>query len=347
MSYLKILIVPMLIAFIATPFAKKVASMIGAIDVPRDNRRMHTKPIPRLGGLAIFIAATISILIFEKMSPEIIGFLIASVIITITGIIDDVKELPAKLKLGIQILAAVVLYFAGIRIEILSDPIFSDHGYIGLQWYLSFPLTVFWIVGVTNTINLIDGLDGLSAGISAIAAISMGIVTALDGNYAAAAFAFIIAGSAIGFLPYNFNPASIFMGDTGALYLGISLAAISIEGAVKSTTAVAFVIPMLILGLPLFDTSFAMFRRYRNGKPIMGADRGHIHHKLIDLGFGQKKTVLILYGVGIAFGLLAILIYTSLDFVSGIILIAIFVAVLLLFKNKIRALIVKARRKRG
>ncbi|MDO5707641.1 MAG: MraY family glycosyltransferase [Andreesenia angusta] len=333
MNYLLIIIVPIIISFIATPFAKKIAIILGAIDDPkRDDRRAHTKPTPRLGGLAIYIAATISIFIFEDLSSEIIGLLIGSSLIAITGVIDDIKDLPAKIKLLIQIIAAIILYYFGIRIEIISDPIFSEYGYLSLVWYLSFPITIIWIVGVTNTINLIDGLDGLSAGISAIAGISMGVVAILDGNTVAASLSFILAGSALGFLPYNFNPASIFMGDTGALYLGFVLSAISIEGAVKSTTAVAFICPILILGLPILDTFLAMFRRFRSGKPIMGADRGHIHHRLIDQGFTQRKTVVFLYGAGIAFGILAIIVY-NMRFYYAIALIILFSMSLLVAKN--------------
>ena len=345
-NYIFILLVPLLIAFIATPFAKKVAVILGAIDDPkRDDRRAHTKPTPRLGGLAIYIAATISIIIFEDMTNEIIGLLIGSSLIALAGVIDDIKDLPAKLKLLIQIIAAIILYYSGIRIEIISAPMFSDYGYFSLAWYISFPTTIMWIVGVTNTINLIDGLDGLSAGISAIAGLSMGVVAILDGNIVAASLSLIIAGAALGFLPYNFNPASIFMGDTGALYLGFVLSAISIEGAVKSTTAVAFITPILILGLPIFDTAFAMIRRFKNGKPIMGADRGHIHHRLIDLGLTQKRTVIFLYTVGIVFGILAIIVY-HMSFVNSVILIITFAIILLLLKRRVKEFVKKVKNRK-
>lgn len=335
-NYLIIFIVPAIIAFIATPFAKKVAYHFGAIDVPKDNRRVHKKPIPRLGGLAIFIATMISIIIFEDLNKEIIGILIGGAIIAGIGIIDDIKPVEAKTKLFFQVLAAVVAYISGINIEIVSIP-FIDGGYIGLQGYISFPLTILWIVGITNTINLIDGLDGLSAGISAIAGISMGIVGIMDGNFIAASLSLIIAGSAIGFLPYNFNPASIFMGDTGALFLGFILAAASIEGTVKSATAVAIVIPLLVLGVPIFDTFFAMLRRYRSGRPLMEADRGHVHHKLLDLGLGQKRTVLILYIVGAVFGISAIIMY-KMSFIQSIILLIVVAVVVIVALNKLREL---------
>lgn len=334
LEYLIVLIIPMIISFIFTPFAKKIANSLGAIDKPDGYRRMHVEPTPRMGGLAIYIAVIIGVLIFEEKSTEIIGFLIASTIIVIMGMVDDTKALPAKLKFLVQVIVAIILYKFGIKIEILTDPIFSESGYIGFNWYISLPLTIIWIVGVTNTINLIDGLDGLSAGVSAIAAVSLGIVTMLDGNQVASVLAFILAGSALGFLPYNFKPASIFMGDTGSLFLGISLAVISIEGAVKAATTVAFIIPIIILGLPIFDTLFAMIRRAINRKPIMGADRGHIHHKLVDRGYSHLKTVLVLYSISIIFGFLAVKIYTSFDFKTGVMVVIVASVLVSIFFKK-------------
>lgn len=343
MNYIIVFLVPMLIAFIATPFAKKAAVFMGAIDVPKDERRVHKKPIPRLGGLAIYIATIISILIFVDLTTEIIGILIGGTLIALTGVYDDIKPLDAKVKLILQILSAVIIFVAGVKIEIIRTPFF-DYGHIGFPWYLSFPLTVLWVVGITNTVNLIDGLDGLSAGISAIAGLSLGIVGIMDGNYTAASLSLIIAGSAIGFLPYNFNPASIFMGDTGALFLGFVLAAASIEGTVKSATAVAVVIPMLVLGLPIFDTFFAMLRRYRNKRPLMEADRGHVHHKLLDLGLGQRRTVLILYVVGVIFGISAIVIY-NMNFIFSVIIVILMVALVGFAMMKLRDLSIKIKRR--
>lgn len=328
-------LVPLLISFIATPFAKKIAHMAGAIDVPKDDRRIHKKPIPRLGGLAIYIATVTSTLIFMDKTSEMIGILAGGTIIAITGIADDIKPMSAKLKMLLQIVAAGVLIYSGIKIEIVTNP-FSDIGYFSLGM-LSVPITLLWIVGITNAVNLIDGLDGLSAGVSAISALSLAAISYMAGDNTTMVISLIIAGSALGFLPYNFNPASIFMGDTGALFLGFVLSAVSIEGAVKSATTVAIIVPLLALGLPIFDTTFAMLRRYKNKRPIMEADRGHLHHRLLDIGFGQRRTVIILYTINALFGTCAIVMY-RLSFLHSLIFLLVIFTIVVTGMFKLRAL---------
>ncbi|TZE81302.1 MraY family glycosyltransferase [Calorimonas adulescens] len=291
-----------LIAFLVTPMAKVIAIKVGAIDMPGEERRIHTRPIPRMGGLSIFAAFVLSTLVFMPMDIKTVGLILASSLIVVMGIVDDIKGLSATVKMGGQILAAMVLVFFGFRIEWLTSPL---DGMIYLGW-LSIPATVFWVVGITNTFNLIDGLDGLAAGISAISSVTMFVVALLNGRDTAAMLLLIVAGAALGFLPHNFNPAKIFMGDTGSLFLGFVLSAISIQGTIKGATAIAIVIPVLAMGLPIFDTAIAIVRRAKNGMPIMQPDRGHLHHRLLDMGFTQRQVVLILYAISGILGVVAI-----------------------------------------
>jgi len=309
-----------LLAFIlavsATPIAKKLAFRIGAIDIPKDDRRMHNKPIARLGGLAIVTAFLVSIL-FNVVSAAVtstgtftvtsqfFGMIIGILIIVAIGIVDDVKQLGAKLKFAIQIVAAVIVVATGTSINFVSNPL-AVTGMSNLSPVISFIFSVFWIVGITNAINFIDGLDGLAAGVSSIASLSLFIVSVLRGDVITAMITAALAGAALGFLPYNFNPAKIFMGDTGSTFLGFTLAVVSIQGTLKQYAAIAIAIPLLVLGLPLFDTLFAIVRRILQGKSPMEADRGHLHHRLIDMGLSQKQSVLVLYAVSSAMGLCAI-----------------------------------------
>ncbi|AFS77275.1 UDP-GlcNAc:undecaprenyl-P GlcNAc 1-P transferase TagO [Gottschalkia acidurici 9a] len=322
-SYLIAFILPFVLAYIFTPIAKKLAHKVGAIDVPKDERRVHKQPIPRLGGLAIYLATIISIIILAPIDKTTISILIGGTIIAVTGIIDDIKPMSAKVKLLFQILAAVVVIFGGVKIEFITNP--SSKELLALKGF-AIPITIFWIVGITNTLNLIDGLDGLSAGVSGISSLSflfvgLNVASKLDDPSIMVLpilMAVILAGSAFGFLPHNFNPARIFMGDTGSLFLGFMLSIIAIEGYLKSFATIAVVIPILILGIPIFDTSFAILRRLANKKPIMEADRGHLHHRLLDKGFSQKQTVLVLYSISILLGISAIL-FTNLSFGIGVV----------------------------
>lgn len=305
-----------IVAFSATPVAKRIAFKVGAVDVPKDGRRMHKKPIARLGGLAIFAGFLVTILFyiighyggisgFFTPDKQLMGLLGGILIIVALGIIDDIRPLNAKLKFAIQILAALVVVLTGTRIDKLTNP-FVPGGMSFLSDYIAYPLTILWIVGITNAINLIDGLDGLAAGVSSIASLSLFFVSLITGDFDTAFITAALAGSSLGFLPYNFNPAKIFMGDTGATFLGFTLGVISIQGMVKSYAALAIAIPILVLGLPLFDTIFAILRRLLKGKSIMEADRGHLHHRLIDMGLSQKQSVAVLYITSSALGLCAI-----------------------------------------
>ena len=304
------------ISFISTPLVRKLAYKVGAIDVPEDERRVHKTPIPRLGGLAIFIGFMLSFIIYCRINyitidKGIIGVLLGGTIIIAVGVIDDTKSLSAKYKLLGQIVAACILIAAGIRVEYMTNffriesiPFLSgEQIHFGI---IAIPITIFWVVGITNTVNLIDGLDGLACGISAIAAGILAYVAyikpELPDSQLTLIFALGIVGSCIGFLPYNFNPAKIFMGDTGSLFLGFMLSAISINGFIKGPTILAVLVPLFALGLPIFDTAFAILRRKIQGKPVMEADKGHLHHRLLSLGLGQKRTVLVLYIISLLLG---------------------------------------------
>ena len=292
-----------------TPIIKVLARKVGAMDVPKDGRRMHHVPIPRLGGLAIYIAFMVSILIFCKNIPhQVQGILLASTIIVVLGVLDDIMTLHALPKFAVQIAAAIVVTLYGCRIEHI--------GGWQLPVWLSYAATVIWIVAITNAVNFIDGLDGLASGISAISAGSMLVVALLlpSGDPTAQACVLLLAaivGACIGFIPYNFNPATIFMGDTGSTFLGFMLASISVFGLFKTYAVISFAVPFLVLGLPIFDLCFAVIRRLAHGQSPMHADRGHVHHRLIDMGFSQKQAVAIAYLLSAILGLSAVVLTDS------------------------------------
>lgn len=290
------LAVAFLISFSATPTVIALAHKIKAIDIPKDERRVHKKPIPLIGGLAIFYGFVISVLCFAVIDRQVMGLLLGSVIIVTVGVIDDMRDLSAKLKLLFQIVAAAIVIYFGVEIEYVANPFAKWFGpqYINLGLW-SIPITMIWIIGVTNAVNLIDGLDGLACGVSTIASVALLSMTLLSQNLNAAIITAALAGAGFGFLPYNFNPAKIFMGDTGSTFLGFVLACISIQGIMKMYALISIAVPVLILGLPIFDTLFAIMRRIAKKKPIMAPDRGHLHHRLLDMGFSQRQTVTILY----------------------------------------------------
>ncbi|CCQ94703.1 putative undecaprenyl-phosphate N-acetylglucosaminyl 1-phosphate transferase [[Clostridium] ultunense Esp] len=300
-------IISVAISLFMTPVARKLAIKLGAVDIPKDERRVHNKPMPLMGGLAIYIAILVSSLVFLPIDKTLVSIIIGGSIICISGIIDDIKGLSPKAKLVFQVIASIVLIIGDVKIDAITSP-FGKPGAVLLLNGFSIPITIFWVVGITNTLNLIDGLDGLAAGVTMIASLSFLFVANKFNYVPVMIMSAIVAGSCIGFLPYNFNPAKIFMGDTGALFLGFIMAALSIEGVMKSVATIAVVVPIIILGVPIFDTTFAIFRRLLNGKSIAEADKGHLHHRLLKMGYSQKKTVLILYSISAIFGLCAILI---------------------------------------
>ncbi|MBO8165428.1 MAG: undecaprenyl/decaprenyl-phosphate alpha-N-acetylglucosaminyl 1-phosphate transferase [Brevibacillus sp.] len=331
-SYLYGLLTSLLIAFIATPYVKRLAVKWGAVDKP-DHRKVHTKIMPRLGGLAIYAGYVVSLFLFvPAITREIIGIFLAGTIILFVGMLDDKYQLAPKWKLLGQIIGvAVVVIPFGLKIGIVNLPFGGvvDFSSGWLAW-LAIPITMFWIVGVTNAVNLIDGLDGLSAGVSAIATATMAIVALLMGDAVVATYCFVLLGAILGFLYFNFHPARIFMGDTGALFLGFNLAALSVMGF-KEALFVSFIIPIVVLGVPLWDTFFAIVRRIVNKKPISSPDKGHLHHCLLNMGLSHRATVITIYGVSIMFGTTAILLtqtealWTSI-IIMGILLVMIHMA---------------------
>lgn len=295
------------VVLLITPFVIKFAEKTGALDVP-DSRKVHKKPIARIGGFAIYIAFTAVIFIYfyinDLLTKEIMGLIVSGSFIFFVGVVDDYKNIPAKVKLLGQIVAALIFALGfDVKIEFISDP-FGD--YLFLEEF-AVPVTVLWLVSLTNTVNLIDGLDGLAAGVSAIACFTLFLVAMEQNVFLVSFLTAALLGSALGFLYYNFNPAKIFMGDSGSMFLGFILAGISVIGPTKSAAALSLIVPMLALGLPIMDTAFAIIRRKRAGIPIFKPDRGHLHHRLLDLGLSQKQAVLLMYVISALLGLVAIL----------------------------------------
>lgn len=329
-EYIVAFAVAMAAALIVTPAVIKLAIKTGAVDEP-NARKVHKVPIPRIGGLGIYCAFMfamgfylLSSYVDDETSRQIMGLLVSGSLIVAVGLIDDYKNLPAKVKLLGQILAATVLVVGfDVRIDFITDPL-GD--YIYLEW-VAIPASIFWLVGLTNTINLIDGLDGLAAGVSAIAAVTILLVALKQNFFVVAVLTAALAGASVGFLFYNSNPARIFMGDSGSMFLGFILAGVSIIGAVKSTATIALIVPILALGLPILDTTFAIVRRYRGGQPIFQPDKGHLHHRLLSLGFTQKQAVFLMYVISAMLGLSAVVLTEVNSQLAMFILIVVIIAV--------------------
>ncbi|MBG9454803.1 UDP-phosphate N-acetylglucosaminyl 1-phosphate transferase [Lysinibacillus sphaericus] len=307
------LYVSIIAAFVAsillTPLVKRLAFKIGAVDAP-NYRKVHARIMPRLGGLAIFLSFLIAVAIFQPIliinengSNFLLAIIIGACIIVATGVVDDMREISAKAKLVGQLIAAlIVIFVGGIQIDMITLPFVGELNF----GFLSIPLTIIWIVGITNAINLIDGLDGLAAGVSTIALITLAVMAIIMNNMFVLAIAAILAAATIGFLFYNFHPAKIFMGDTGALFLGFMISVLALLGF-KNVTVVTLIIPVIILGVPISDTFFAIVRRVRMKKKWSDPDKSHLHHRLLDMGFTHRQTVLIIYGIAIMFGLAAVI----------------------------------------
>ena len=320
-------LIAFIISMMLTPYTIRVAEKIGAVDVPKDKRRMHTREMPKFGGPAVIVGFLVSVIYLlivmsiensidlftvEQYGVKLIGLFLGIIIITITGIFDDTKTLKPIVKLAGQILAALTVIAFGLKIEQINIPFLYE---IGLSEIFSTVLTVIWIVGITNAINLIDGLDGLSSGITLISCISLLIIFSLNESPLIAIILITaLIGALVGFLPFNFAPAKTFIGDTGSNFLGFMLAVISILGIAKTYTIAVIVLPVIVLGLPIFDVIWAIIRRIIKGKSLKAvfkADKGHLHHKLVAKGFSQKQAVLILYGISAAFGMFAVILFES------------------------------------
>jgi UDP-GlcNAc:undecaprenyl-phosphate GlcNAc-1-phosphate transferase len=302
------------LSWLLTPRVRDLAIRCGAAHAPRQ-RDVHTEPIPRWGGLAIYAAFVLALLL-GTLATELffrrpiggetlvagLGVILAGGVLSVMGAIDDRRELSAARQIVVQLLCAVMVLPFGVVIRVVSNPL--GEGMVNLGW-LAYPITVLWLVAVANAVNWIDGIDGLAAGVSAIAAATMALMAAWSSQPALALLAAALFGSLAGFLPYNFNPARIFMGG-GAPVVGFTLACIATMGAWKSPVAAAMVVPILVLALPIFDTAAVILNRWRAGRPIYKADKSHLHHRLLALGFSQRQTVLILYGVSASLCLMAL-----------------------------------------
>jgi UDP-GlcNAc:undecaprenyl-phosphate GlcNAc-1-phosphate transferase len=294
------LIICFFTAILLTPLIKKLAFKIGATDRP-NHRKVHEKIMPRLGGLAIFISFIVGILIIQPVADYHWPIIIGSFIIILTGVFDDIKEISPKVKLAGQVAAAfIVVVYGGLNVEFINLPFGGklDFG------FMSIPFTMIWIIGITNAINLIDGLDGLAAGVSTIALFSIAGMAVILGNMYVVVVALIVAAGTIGFLLYNFHPAKIFMGDTGALFLGYLIGVLSLLGF-KNVTFISLIIPVIILGVPISDTFFAIIRRFVNKQPLSAPDKSHLHHCLLRSGFSHRQTVLLIYAMSAILGLVA------------------------------------------
>ncbi|KKB35933.1 glycosyltransferase family 4 protein [Bacillus thermotolerans] len=322
-------IICILASLAITPLVKKMAIAVGAVDKP-NYRKVHQRIMPRMGGLAIFFSFMIGVWILQPQSPYNAAIIIGGLIIIVTGVLDDRFELSAKLKLGGQLLAAlVVVVYGGVHMEFITLP-FGGEMEFG---FLSVPLTILWIVGITNAINLIDGLDGLAAGVSSIALLTISLMAAMKGDLYVMSIALLVLGSTLGFLRYNFHPAKIFMGDTGALFLGYIIAVLSLLGF-KNVTVISLIIPIIILGVPISDTFFAIIRRKLNKQPISAPDKSHLHHCLLRMGYTHKQTVLIIYAIASMFGLAAI-IFSMATVWGAFLLIAVLIVAIELFVESI------------
>jgi UDP-GlcNAc:undecaprenyl-phosphate GlcNAc-1-phosphate transferase len=331
LNYLILFLIASVFSFLLTPLLRSFAIKVGAMDIP-GGRKIHDQPTPRLGGLSIFISFNLILLIasqigFFHFPPhflreiKFVWLFVASGIVLGLGAMDDFRRMPPSVKFSFQIIAGLIVALTINKIEMINLPFGTIH--LGI---LSIPVTVFWVVAITNAINLLDGLDGLAAGTSFIVCAAIFGISLLQQNIGIALISVILAGSTLGFLKYNFHPASIFLGDSGAYFLGFILSILSFRGSLKGTTTIAILIPIFALGLPIMDTLLAMFRRllksfhildvgqeknvirffYLDGWSMFRADREHIHHRLLQIGFTQKKAVMILYGVSLILGGLAL-----------------------------------------
>lgn len=317
------------VAYLLVPVSIKIAHHIGAIDQP-DKRKVHSRAMPRLGGLAIFISFMLCIILLIKVSGPFTGIIWGAGIVFLVGMLDDVLQLSPWVKLAGQIVAAGVAVHFGVVVNFVTNPF---NGMLGLG-YFSIPLTLVWIVGVTNAINLIDGLDGLAAGVSSIAAATMGVVALIQGQSMVAIVAFLLVASILGFLPFNFHPARTFMGDGGSNFLGFILGCLAVTGLTKSAALISLLMPIVILGIPIFDTFFAIIRRINNKAPIFRPDKNHLHHRLMAMGYSHRGSVLIIYGISCFFGAVAIFL-TMLNIPKATLILALLLLLIVLGADKI------------
>jgi UDP-GlcNAc:undecaprenyl-phosphate GlcNAc-1-phosphate transferase len=313
-TYLLLFVVSTCASLVFTPLMSRTSERFGWVDRPRDRRHVHHNPVPRLGGVAIFAAVLLALatlpfinnLVTQTLrtdGAQLLRVLVPATLIFLVGVYDDFRGTNARVKFTAQALAGLLFCVMGGRIEALSVPLV---GSIELHPVLGYALTLLWTVGISNAFNLIDGMDGLGAGASLFAAVVVLVVSLMLGHPLVTVVAVVLCGSLVGFLPYNFNPASIFLGDSGSLFIGFTLAALSVQGTQKASTAVAIAIPLIAFGVPVADTGISIIRRLIGGKPVFQGDREHIHHMLLARGWSQRRVVLALYGTCALFGLSAL-----------------------------------------
>ena len=311
-TYLAVLVMSAAVSYLLTPLVRRLAFRWKAIDQP-DARKVHKQPMPRLGGIAVFagfcapwalfyllnnrVSAT-----FQNYEKLFLALMIGAGLMLLLGVVDDIKGLNAKQKFSFQIMTALAMYFGGYQITLLSNPFGNS---IALGW-LALPVSILWIVGVTNAINLLDGIDGLATGITVCIALSLAIINIINDNIIVALLTLCLAGACLGFLPYNFSPAKIFLGDSGSLFIGLVLAGIGMLSLFKVTTAAIVIVPVVLFGIPLFDTTAVFFGRLMRGDPLFKADKTHLHHRLLRLSLDHRQASLLLYAVSAALGGVAV-----------------------------------------
>jgi UDP-GlcNAc:undecaprenyl-phosphate/decaprenyl-phosphate GlcNAc-1-phosphate transferase len=319
-----VIIVCFAVSFLMTPVIKKLAFKIKAVDEV-GARKVHRERMARLGGAAVYVSFLIGMLLISPDHHHFWPIMLGGLVIIITGLLDDIYAVSASKKLLGQSAAALIVIFGGLYVEVITLP-------FGIEWYLGLwglPLAFLWIIGITNAINLIDGLDGLAAGVSAIVFASISVLAILGGNELVTVMSLVLLAGTLGFLIFNFHPATIFMGDTGSLFLGFMIAVLSLLGF-KTVTLFSLLVPIVLLAVPIADTLFSILRRYFNKKPISAPDKSHIHHRLLKLGFSHKKTVLMIYGLSIFFSAAAIMLAQSTLLISIFIVVTVVVTIELL-----------------
>jgi UDP-GlcNAc:undecaprenyl-phosphate GlcNAc-1-phosphate transferase len=317
-SYVTLFTLSFLIALAITPFVRRKAAQWGAVAVPDDDRHIHARPTPRLGGVAIYLAFLATLLcvpflgnmvsdMFREDLPRHLVLLAPATLMFLFGVYDDFRGASASLKVAVQTAAAAIVYAGGYGIENVSSPFATDGSWWHLPAWLSFPMTALWIIVITNAFNLLDGIDGLAAGASVFALLSILVFSIAQGNPEVSLIAVVLVGAVLGFLRYNFNPATIFMGDSGSQFLGFMAASLSLVGSQKGSTIVAIAIPLVSFGLPVTEAGLSLARRFLSGQPLLRGDRGHIHHRLLDRGLSQRQAAILLYGVSALFALFGLM----------------------------------------
>lgn len=311
-TYITILVLACTVTFFLAPAARWLAFRWGAVDQP-GGRKIHRRPMARLGGLAVFggfcapwgglyLVGNRVALAFQDYEKVMAVLMLGGLAMLVLGTVDDLRGLSAGRKFMVQLAVAIGLYYGGFRIVVLSNPFGAP---FALSW-LSLPISVLWIVGLTNAINLLDGIDGLAAGVTACIALALALINILGGNILVALLTLSLAGACLGFLPYNFSPARQFLGDSGSLFIGLVLACIGMLSLFKAATATFLVVPLLLFGLPLYDTASVMVGRALRGAPIFGADKTHVHHRLLQFGLNHRQAAILLYVLTALLGAFAV-----------------------------------------